>query len=200
MTPTGMRFTPLQRALHWLMALCILAMLFIGVGMVSTIAPDHLTLLSVHKPLGIVILILAVVRLVVRLQRGAPPLPASMPAPMKLAAYLSHVAFYALMIALPLLGWGMLSAENYPVVVAGMLLPSIAPHSNALHTLLWNAHHYLALCFFALIVVHLAAALFHALVRRDGVFEAMAPWRAGYRSIPVSTGISASGERSIGQE
>jgi cytochrome b561 len=177
MTPIHTRFSPLQRALHWIMAICILAMLFIGVGMVSTVKPDYLKLVSIHKPLGIVILVLALIRLVVRLVRGAPPLPADMPVPMKLAAYLSHLAFYALMIALPLLGYGMLSAADYPVVVFGVQLPSLLPHSNELHTVLWNAHRFLALCFFALIVVHLAAALFHALVRRDGVFRAMAPWR-----------------------
>ena len=177
MTPTLQRFTPLQRALHWIMAICILAMLFIGVGMVSTIRPDYLTLVSIHKPLGIVILVLALIRLVVRLTRGAPRLPPDMPEPMKLAAHLSHLAFYALMIALPLIGWGMLSAAAYPVIVAGVQLPWILPHSNELHTLLWNAHRFLALCFFALILVHFAAALFHALVRRDGVFQAMAPWR-----------------------
>ncbi|MEJ0002871.1 MAG: cytochrome b [Pararobbsia sp.] len=176
MTPIHDRFTPLQRALHWLMAICILAMLFIGVGMVSTIRPDYLSLVSIHKPLGIVILVLALIRLVTRLIRGAPPLPASMPEPMKLAAHLSHFVFYLLMIGLPLIGWGMLSAAEYPVVVFGVNLPFILPHSNALHTLLWNAHKILALCFFALIVVHLAAALLHALVRRDGVFQTMAPW------------------------
>jgi cytochrome b561 len=171
------RFSPLQRALHWVMAICILAMLFIGVGMVSTVKPEYLTLVSIHKPLGVAILILALIRLVVRITRGAPPLPADMPAPMKLAAQLSHYVFYALMIALPLIGYGMLSAADYPVVVAGMRIPSLLPHSNSLHSLLWNAHRFLALCFFALIVVHLAAALFHALVRRDGVFHAMAPWK-----------------------
>jgi cytochrome b561 len=175
MTPIHARFTPLQRALHWLMAVCILSMLFIGVGMVSTIGPDYVSLVSIHKPLGIVILVLALIRLVVRLTRGAPPLPASMPEPMKLAAHLSHLAFYILMIALPLLGWGMLSAADYPVVVFGVYLPSFLPHSDALHTLLWNLHRVLALCFFALIVLHLAAALLHALVRRDGVFQTMGP-------------------------
>lgn len=177
MNPIPTRFSPLQRALHWIMAICILSMLFIGVGMVSTVKPDYLKLVSIHKPLGVAILVLALIRVVVRLVRGAPPLPADMPVPMKLAAYLSHLAFYALMIALPLLGYGMLSAADYPVVVFGVRLPSLLPHSNELHTLLWNAHRFLALCFFALIVVHLAAALFHALVRRDGVFQAMAPWR-----------------------
>jgi cytochrome b561 len=170
------RFTALQRLLHWLMAVCILAMLFIGVGMVSTVMPKYLTLVSIHKPLGIAILILAVIRLFVRLRYGAPSLPADLPGPMKLAAVLSHYALYILMIAMPLIGWAMLSAAAYPVVLfEGVNLPPLLPQSDRLHTLLWDAHFYLAFVFFALILLHVAAALFHALVRRDGVFDAMAP-------------------------
>jgi cytochrome b561 len=170
------RFNPLQRTLHWVMAVCILAMLFIGVGMASTVAPEYLTLVNIHKPLGIVILILALIRLVVRLRYGAPALPVDLPEPMKLAAYLSHYALYALMIAMPLIGWAMLSAAKYPVVLwPGVWLPPILPLNPGLHTLLWNAHFYLAFLFFALILMHLAAALFHALIRRDGVFDSMGP-------------------------
>jgi len=169
------RFTVPQRMLHWVMAVCILAMLFIGVGMVSTVMPKYLTLVSIHKPLGIAILVLALVRLVVRLGYGAPSLPIDLPEPMKLAAHLSHYALYALMIGMPLMGWGMLSAAAYPVVLfGGVQLPAILPQSDYLHALLWNAHFYLAFAFFAVILLHVAAALFHALVRRDGVFEAMA--------------------------
>jgi cytochrome b561 len=169
------RFTVPQRMLHWVMAVCILAMLFIGVGMVSTVMPKYLTLVSIHKPLGIAILVLALVRLGMRLGYGAPSLPVDLPAPMKLAAYLSHYVFYVLMIGMPLIGWGMLSAAAYPVVLfGGVHLPAILPQSDSLHALLWNAHFYLAFVFFALILLHIAAALFHALVRRDGVFEAMA--------------------------
>jgi cytochrome b561 len=168
-------FTPVQRLLHWLMAVCIMAMLFIGVGMVSTIMPKYLTFVSIHKPLGIAILVLALLRLAARLRYGTPPLPADLPEPMKLAAHLSHYAFYVLMIGMPLLGWGMLSAAAYPVVLFGDVhLPTILPLSDSLHTLLWNAHFCLAFAFFGLILLHVAAALFHALVRRDGVFEAMA--------------------------
>ena len=168
------RFNPLQRTLHWVMAVCILTMLFIGVGMASTVAPDNLTLVAIHKPLGIAILILALIRLAVRLRYGAPALPADLPEPMKLAAYLSHYALYALMIAMPLIGWAMLSAAQYPVVLwPGVWLPRIAPQSAGLHTALWNAHFYLGFLFFALILMHLAAALFHALIRRDGVFDSM---------------------------
>jgi len=169
------RFTPLQRLLHWLMAACILAMLFIGVGMASTITPIRLTLESIHQPLGIAILVLVLIRLALRLRYGEPPLPADLPEPMKLAAHLSHYAFYGLMIAMPLIGVGMLSAAAYPVVLFGAWhLPPILPHSDSLHATLWTAHFYLAFAFSALILLHVAAALFHALVRRDGVFEAMA--------------------------
>ena len=170
------RFTPLQRLIHWVMAACLLAMLFIGVGMVSTLMPKYLPLVSIHKSLGITILVLALIRLAVRLRFGAPALPADLPEPVKLAAHLSHYAFYALMIAMPLIGWAMLSAAAYPVVVfGGLYLPAILPQSDSLHSLLWDTHFYLAFVFFALILLHLAAALFHAIVRRDGVFTAMAP-------------------------
>ena len=176
MTTTRTRFAVPQRILHWLMAICILSMLFIGVGMVSTISAKYLTLVQIHKPLGIAILVLALIRLALRLYYGAPALPADLPAPMKLAAELSQYIFYALMIAMPLIGWGMLSAAEYPVVLfGGVHLPSILPVSPSLHTLLWHAHYYLAFAFFGLILMHVSAILFHKLVRNDGVFEAMAP-------------------------
>ena len=152
-------------------------MLFIGVGMVSTVMPKYLTLVSIHKPLGIAILVLALIRLAVRLRYGAPPLPADLPEPMKLAAHLSHYALYALMIGMPLIGWAMLSAAAYPVVLLGRRAASGDPAAerqactrcSGMRISIWRS------LFFALILMHVAAALFHALVRRDGVFEAMAP-------------------------
>lgn len=169
-------FSAAQRAIHWLMAVAILAMLFIGVFMVTAFGPDYLTLVSIHRPLGIAILLLAAIRLVLRFVRPAPPLPRDLPEPMKLAAHLSHWALYALMFAMPLLGWAMLSAAAYPVTMfAGFILPPIMPPNATLHAILWHAHRYLALAFFALILVHLSGGLFHALIRRDGVFQAMAP-------------------------
>src|ERR1700750_2588125 len=98
MNEDGGRFTVLQRLLHCLMAGCILPILFTGVGRVSTVMPTYLTLVSIHKPLGIAILVLALVRLVVRLRYGAPSLPADLPEPMRLAAQLSPLAVYLLLI------------------------------------------------------------------------------------------------------
>jgi cytochrome b561 len=176
MTGAGNRFTVLQRSLHWFMAVCILAMLFIGVGMNSTVMPKYVPLLVTHKTLGVTILILALIRLGVRRRYGAPPLPADLPGPMKLAAHLSHYALYVLMIAMPLLGLTMQWTGAYPIVLYGDIrLPTLLPQSDAMHTLLWDAHFYLAFAFFAVILLHVAAALFHALIRRDGVFASMAP-------------------------
>jgi cytochrome b561 len=176
MTTSRKRFTAPQRLLHWLMAICILSMLFIGVGMVSTVTTRYLTLVQIHKPLGIAILVLALIRLSLRFVFLAPALPADMPGPMRLAAELSQYVLYALMIGMPLIGWGMLSAASYPVVLFGSVhLPSILPVSPSLHTLLWHAHYYLAFLFFVTILMHVAAILFHKLIRNDGVFEAMAP-------------------------
>jgi cytochrome b561 len=175
MTTSRIRFTVPQRLLHWLMAICILSMLFIGVGMVSTITSKYLTLVQIHKPLGIAILVLALIRLTLRIVYGAPALPADLPPQIKLAANLSQYIFYALMIGMPLIGWAMLSAASYPVVLFGSVhLPSILPLSPSLHTLLWHAHYYLAFAFFAVILMHVAAILFHKLIRNDGIFETMA--------------------------
>ena len=175
MTLSGPRFSPLQRALHWLMAAMVIAMLFIGIGMVSTVTPRYWTLVSIHKPLGIAILLLVVVRLWVRLRRGAPPLPSDLPRWQAAAAKASHGLLYGLMILMPMIGWSMLSAGGYPAVLRGPLrLPPIAPHNDALYAVLRGAHTWLALLLFATVLLHLAAALFHALARRDGVFSSMA--------------------------
>lgn len=173
------RFTVLQRSLHWLMAAMVLTMLFIGVDMVATVKPRYWSLVSIHKPLGAAILALALLRLGARLRLGAPPLPSDLPWWMAAGAKASHVVLYALLIVQPLVGWAMLSAGGYPIVLCGGFhLPPIAPHSDALHALLRAGHAWLAFLFFGVILLHLAAALFHALIRRDGVFRAMAPWPA----------------------
>lgn len=170
------RFNFAARALHWLMAMAILAMLFIGVGMVSTVSALHSRLLDLHRPLGIAILLLAAIRLAVRLRYGAPALPQDLPRWQQHAAQVSHVLLYLLMLAMPLVGWAMLSAGGYPVVLGGgVVLPHIVPQSRALYAFLRAAHTDLALLFFATFLVHFAAALFHALIRRDGVLRSMRP-------------------------
>ena len=162
------------RILHWLMALLILAMLFIGVGMVASVSERHDWLIRIHKPLGIAILLLAVLRIGVRLRHPPPPLPADLPAIQKLAAHASHWLLYALMLALPLVGWAMLSAGGYPVMLSESLrLPSIFPASPLAFALLRHAHAWLAALLFLTFLAHLGAALYHGLIRRDGVLSSM---------------------------
>jgi hypothetical protein len=114
---TPLRFALPARILHWLMAVLILAMLLIGAGMVSTTSSRYPELLAWHRPIGIAILLLALVRLTVRLTRRPPPLPADLPAIQVAAAKGSHYLLYALMIGMPLIGWAMQSAGGYPVTL-----------------------------------------------------------------------------------
>jgi cytochrome b561 len=175
MTPARTHFSPLARLLHWTMAPLIVAMLFIGVGMVASVSHAHNTLVAIHKPLGIALLLLVVLRAAVRITRGTPPLPADMVTPQRIAAKASHLVLYALMVAMPLIGWAMLSAAGYPITLYGPLhLPPIAPHNVELFALLRTLHTWLAFALFATVLLHLAAALFHGLIRRDGVFSSMA--------------------------
>jgi cytochrome b561 len=79
--PSRTHFAPLLRIIHWSMALLILTMLFIGVAMVSTTGPAYVALLALHRPLGIGILALALLRLAIRLATGSPPCPRICPRP-----------------------------------------------------------------------------------------------------------------------
>ncbi|WP_411849579.1 cytochrome b [Stenotrophomonas sp. LGBM10] len=170
-------FNLTARVLHWLMAAMILTMLFVGVTMVASLQWRP-ALIDLHRPLGIAILLLALVRLVNRLRHRPPPLPADLPAWQVAAAHASHWVLYALMLAMPLIGWAMLSAGGYPIVMwSGVHLPAIVPHDPALYAALRNAHSLLAYVLFATVVAHLSAALFHLWVRRDGVFQAMSKGR-----------------------
>ena len=175
---TQARFPAASRLLHWLMAPMIVAMLFIGVGMAATVSKRYELLVSIHRPLGIAIFVLCLVRIVNRLVNPPPALPDAVPSLQRFAAKASHVVLYALMFVMPLVGWGMLSAERYPIVLYGPLrLPPILPHDLALYAWLRDLHTDLAYLFFATFLVHFAAALFHGLIRRDGVLASMTSLR-----------------------
>jgi cytochrome b561 len=171
------RFTPVSRLLHWLMALMVLTMLFIGTGMAASVSERYRFLIAVHRPLGLAVLILVAIRLINRLINPPPPLPGSLPTWQRVAAKASHGLLYALMFIMPLLGWGMLSAAPYPIVIYGSLrLPPILPQNPLLYSWLRELHGDFAYLLFAVFLAHLGAALMHGLIRRDGVFDSMAPW------------------------
>jgi len=170
------QFALFSRILHWLMAALLLAMLFIGVSMVASLANYH-RLVAVHRPLGIAILILAAVRLINRMFTTLPPFPPTMSPRERLIASASERLLYGLMFALPLMGWGMLSAGHYPIVMFGSVhLPAILPTNPLLYTVLRKAHTGLAYLLFFTFLGHLGAVLYHTLIVRDRLLNRMALW------------------------
>jgi cytochrome b561 len=170
------QFNVVARLLHWVMAALVLAMLGIGVAMVASLADYHL-LVSLHRPLGAAILVLVVVRFVNRLLNPPPPFPATMSPLERRAATVSELLMYGLMFALPLVGWGMLSAARYPVVLFGPVhLPFILPHDLGLYAVLRQTHTVLAYLLFLMFIAHFGAVLYHMLIVRDGILLRMAPW------------------------
>jgi cytochrome b561 len=171
------QFTVLMRVLHWLMAAMVLTMLGIGVAMVASLGDYH-RLVFIHRPLGAAILILVVIRFAVRQFSTLPPFPVSMSSQERFVAHASELVLYTLLFVLPLVGWGMLSAARYPIVLYGPLhLPPILPHSVMLYAFLRKTHTLLAYLLFLAFLAHFGAVLFHTLVVRDGMFSRMAPWR-----------------------
>ena len=158
-----------QKLMHWLMAIMVIAMLFIGIGMVNTISDLHSLLLHLHKPLGIVILLLVIVRLFLRRRYGAPPLPDHMSNWQKRIAKMSHALFYILLLAQPVCGIliGMLGATPIQNVTSGRVPYPVS------FSFVRDLHSILAYLLFGLILVHLTAALIHRFIYRDGVFGSM---------------------------
>ena len=170
------QFALLSRILHWLMAVMLLAMLFIGVSMVASLGNYH-RLVAIHRPLGIAILILAAIRLINRRCTKLPPFPPTMSRQERFLASSSEKLLYALMFALPLVGWGMLSAGHYPIVMFGSVhLPPILPANPTLYAVLRQSHTILAFLLFATFLAHLSAVLFHTLIVRDRLLDRMALW------------------------
>src|SRR5262249_852912 len=151
------QFTFLMRVLHWTMAAMVLTMLGIGVAMVASLADYHV-LVSIHRPLGIAILFLVIVRFVVRRLSRLPAFPPTMSPLERRVAEASEYPLYALMFALPLIGWGMLSAARYPIALFGSVhLPFILPHNAMLYAILRRMHTVLAYLLFLTIVAHFGA-------------------------------------------
>ncbi|WP_406153411.1 cytochrome b/b6 domain-containing protein [Streptomyces sp. NBC_01023] len=167
------RFALFSRLLHWAMAAAVVAMLFIGVAMVTSL--DHYAVLrSVHEPLGVLILILVVIRFINHLLHRPPPHPPSMGRWERLAATGSEYLMYALMFAQPLVGWGMVMAAGTPVELYGSLhLPTVLPAGQDLYAALRETHTVLAYLLFAVFTAHMCAVLFHTLVRRDRLLGRM---------------------------
>jgi cytochrome b561 len=169
--------------LHWLLALLIVGSFFVGLYMSDlAFSPLRFRLFNWHKWIGMAVLALSAARLLWRLlDRRAPALPAGMPRWQIAVFKTTHVAFYALFFAVPLLGWFYTSAVGVPVVWFGVLpLPDLVPLDKAFGDQVWKPLHEAASYLLAaLVVLHVAAALKHQFVDRDHLLARMWPRRPG---------------------
>ena len=167
-------------ALHWLLALLIVAAFVMGLVMVELrFSPLRLRLYNWHKWLGIAILALSLARSGWRLvTHRLVPLPPGMPAWQRAAARGTHFAFYALFLIVPLSGWLYTSAVGVPVVWLGWLpLPDLMPLNKPFgEEVLKPLHSASSYLLAALVIVHASAALKHQLVDRDRLLADMWPW------------------------
>lgn len=172
------RYSSVAILLHWLIALLIVSAFALGVTMVDIpgITPTKLKYFSWHKWVGVTVLTLACVRLLWRLTHPAPLYTFAMPAWQKAAAHGLHGLLYLLIFAVPVSGYFYSLAAGVPVVYLGVLpLPVLIEPNPALKPLLKQVHYAFNMTMLAGVALHVAAALKHQFIDRDGVLKRMLP-------------------------
>jgi cytochrome b561 len=171
------RYTRTAIALHWIAVLLIVCNLALGVSMVDfPLSPLKIRLYGWHKWIGITVFLTAAARLAWRWANPAPAAVA-MPEWQRRVAAATHAALYVLMFAVPLSGWVHSSATGVSVVYFGFVpLPDLVGKDKALADLLKALHGTLNFALLALVSVHVAAALKHHVIDRDGVLARMLPF------------------------
>jgi cytochrome b561 len=163
--------------LHWIVALLIIALIGTGWYMVGIPknTQERAFFFNLHKSLGIVAAMFIAMLIVWRVRHMAPPLPAAMPRWERMAANLNHRLFYGLMVLMTLTGYLTSSFSRYGPKLFGIALPHWGWEDAALRGNFTAVHRVTALIFAVLIAIHIAAALKHLLVDKDGVFQRMLP-------------------------
>jgi cytochrome b561 len=173
------RYNAVSIILHWVLGVALVSIFLFGTYMADLpFSPQRLKLLNWHKWAGISILVLSALRLLWRVTHPAPPLPPkmelAMPGWQRKAHQLTHVALYALFFVVPLIGWAYTSAAGFPVVLFGVLpLPDLIGADKALAAVIKPWHQISAFALAALVLLHIAAALKHHFVDRDGLLKRM---------------------------
>ena len=175
-TPSS--YGSVAKLLHWSIVILIITQLVLGVS--ADDLPNglrKLQLLAWHKSFGMLILMLALVRLAWRYANPRPVPPADMPRWQRLAAVGTHRLLYALILLQPLTGWLMSSYKNYPVSFFGLFQwPDLVAPDARLHELFEEVHEWLARALVTVAIVHASAALYHHFGRRDNVLRRMLPF------------------------
>jgi cytochrome b561/polyisoprenoid-binding protein YceI len=190
--PSRKRYTPSSRytgvavILHWLIAAAILFQIILGWRMGDEPkGPATYAIFQLHKSIGITILLLSLARLAWRLFHRPPPHPAGQPRWETIASQVVHVAFYVIMIGLPITGWIMVSAStlDIPTLLYGTIpwphipgLPELAAGpKHAWHEAGELGHGLLVKLTYGLLALHLGAVAKHQILDRDEVLGHMAP-------------------------
>ena len=173
------RYSGVAIGLHWLIGLMILVSFTVGLTMVElSLSPFKLRLYSWHKWAGVTIFMLVLIRCLWRITHAAPTLPADMPRWQRIAADASHLALYALMIAIPLSGWLMSSAKGFQTVYFGVLpIPDLLQKNKELGETLALVHQSLNFTMIGIVILHAAAALKHHFIDQDDILRRMLPAR-----------------------
>jgi cytochrome b561 len=169
-------YTRTAIVLHWLIGLCVLAQITLGLWMITIPkSPPGVRAywFNMHKSIGITLAALIVLRLLWRFAHRAPPLPQTMPDWERIAAKANHALLYVCMIVMPVSGYLGSSFTKYPILYFGIPLPQWGGDSPALKELCSQVHFITVSIFIALIAIHIAAAVKHWLVDRDGVARRM---------------------------
>ena len=167
------RYNAGARALHWIIA--ILLIVELALGLLHEPLEDVVKLIPLHKAIGLTILALSVGRLFWRLSWRRPPLPAAMPRWEAATAHGVHILFYFLLIAMPLTGWLFSSAGKYPLSWFGLFdVPKLPVTKDSLiYNISHEGHELMGWLFLALVVLHIAAAMRHHFILRDGLLRRM---------------------------
>jgi len=175
---TPARWGHVAQFLHWLIVMLIITQVIL-----ANIAEDlplgmkKLAMFARHKSVGITILGLAVLRLAWRWANPTPALPTTLKPYERVLAGLTHFGLYLLLFAMPLTGWMMTSARGFPVSWFGFFqLPDFVPKNDTLFNAMKDTHHTLAAALFAIVFLHVAAALKHHFVMKDDVLRRMLPF------------------------
>ncbi len=175
---TTTRWGAISKGLHWLVVLLVIGQ-FVLANLADGLPPGmaKLGMLARHKSVGLTVLALALLRLLWRISQPTPSLPPAMPVLQKRLAQGTHVLLYGLLLAMPLSGWLMSSAKNYPVSWFGLFqLPDLVAPSEGAYRGLHGAHEALAGLLVLTALLHLLGALKHHFLDRDDVLRRMLPF------------------------
>ncbi len=167
-----------QRLFHWSMAVIIVAALLIGLycAYQAPGTPVRRYLLEWHKSLGMTALVLVVLRIAYRLATAAPPYAEPMGRLNHAAASGAHLGLYALMLFMPLTGYWFSAAGGYSLPFFWLFQwPRLLPVDKTATHVPETLHLYGAWAIYIVVGLHVAAVVWHQVIKRDSVLSRMVP-------------------------